>query len=171
MTGAARSCIIARGVVKDLERSSLMAQRVSGPTGTTDTRVTGRRVLATIVDTIVLTVVGSALAAVFIGVFAGGDEDSPLAGVAGLLILVFFFAYYIVMEARWGQTVGKMLLGIMVVREETGRPPGLGGAALRTVLRIVDGIASYLVAFVVVLVKPRRWQRDISLLFREITHV
>jgi len=128
-----------------------MAQRVSGTTGTTDTRVTGRRVLATIVDTLVLTVVGGVLAAVFIGVFAGGDEDSPLAGVAGLLILVFFFAYYIVMEARWGQTLGKMLLGIKVVRESTGRPPGLGAAALRTVLRIVDGIASYLVAFVVVL--------------------
>jgi uncharacterized RDD family membrane protein YckC len=134
-----------------------MTRGVSGTTGTADTRVTGRRVLATIVDTIVLTIVGGVLAWVFIGVLAGGDEESPLAGVAGLLILVFFFAYYIVMEARWGQTVGKMLLGIMVVRESTGSeaPPGLGAAALRTVLRIVDGIAWYLVAFVVVLASSR----------------
>lgn len=127
-----------------------MTQRVSGTTGA-DTRVTGRRVLATLVDTVVLTIVGGLLAGLFIGVLAGGDEESPLAGVAGLLILVFFFAYYIVMEARWGQTVGKMLCGIQVIREDTGRPPGFGGAAIRTVLRV----GSYLLAFVVVLASPR----------------
>lgn len=132
-----------------------MTQRVSGTTSTADTRVTGRRVLATIVDTIVLSIVFGGLASVFIGVLAGGDEESPLAGVAGILILVFFFAYYIVMETLWGQTLGKMLLGIQVVRESTGQPPGLGAAAIRTVLRIVDGIASYLVAFIVVLASPR----------------
>ena len=128
-----------------------MTQRVSGTTGATYTRVTGRRVVATLVDTVVLTLVGGGIAGVFIGVLAGGDGESPLAGVAGLLILVFSFAYYIVMEARWGQTLGKMIVGIKVVREDTGRPPGLGGAVLRTVLRIVDGIGNYLVAFVVVL--------------------
>jgi len=128
-----------------------MARGVSRTTGAADTRVTGRRVLATIVDSIVLGIVSGGLAAVFVGVLAGGDEESPLAGVAGILILVFFFAYYIVMEALWGQTVGKMLLGIRVVRESTGRPPGFGAATIRTVVRIVDGLVYYLVAFVVVL--------------------
>lgn len=130
-----------------------MAQRVSGAVGTTDTQVTGRRVLATIVDAIVLSVVYSVLflpAAV-----VGGDTGSVIGGLALLVFVVIWFAYYVVMEARWGQTLGKMLLGIMVVQEDTGRPPGLGGAALRTVLRIVDGIASYLVAFIAVLASTK----------------
>jgi uncharacterized RDD family membrane protein YckC len=33
--------------------------------------------------------------------------------------------------AMWGQTVGKRLLHIQVVDVVTGRPPGLGGAAIR----------------------------------------
>ena len=55
------------------------------------------------------------------------------------------------MEGYLGQTLGKMLLGIKVVRENTGGVPGLKAAAIRTVLRIVDGFFSYLVAFVAVL--------------------
>lgn len=54
------------------------------------------------------------------------------------------------------QTVGKMLLGIRVVRESTGRLPGLGGVALRSVLCVADGVASYLMSFIVVLASPRR---------------
>lgn len=89
--------------------------------------------LATIVDAIVLGVVYSVLflpAAV-----VGGDTGSVVGGLALLVFAVIWFAYYVVMEARWGQTLGKMLLGIMVVQESTGRPPGLGGAALRTQFR------------------------------------
>jgi uncharacterized RDD family membrane protein YckC len=43
-----------------------------------------------------------------------------------------------------------VLLGIKLVREDTGGVLGLKAAAIRTVLRIVDGF-SYLVAFVAVL--------------------
>jgi beta-phosphoglucomutase-like phosphatase (HAD superfamily) len=46
---------------------------------------------------------------------------------------------------------GKMLFGIKVVREDTGEVPGIKAAAIRTVLRIVDGLFSYLAAFVAVL--------------------
>ena len=47
------------------------------------------------------------------------------------------------------QTVGKMLLGIKVVREDNGEIPGLG--AIRTVLRIVDVLPfAYLVGFIAV---------------------
>ena len=44
-----------------------------------------------------------------------------------------------------------MLLGIKVVREDSGGVPGLGAAAWRTVLRLIDGILFYAVAFVSVL--------------------
>ena len=58
------------------------------------------------------------------------------------------------MEGYLGQTLGKMLLGIKVVREDTGGVPGLKAAVIRTLLRIVDGF-SYLVAFVAVLASQK----------------
>ena len=64
-------------------------------------------------------------------------------------------AYYIVLEGYWGQTLGKKLLGIKVVREDTGTVPGVRAAAIRSVLRLVDGIFSYLVAFITVLVSAK----------------
>jgi uncharacterized RDD family membrane protein YckC len=48
-----------------------------------------------------------------------------------------------------------MLLGIKVVREDNGEVPGLGGATIRTLLRIVDGIFNYLVAFITVLISGK----------------
>ena len=48
-----------------------------------------------------------------------------------------------------------MLLGIKVVREDSGEVPGIGAAAIRSVLRIVDGLLAYLVAFVTVLISTK----------------
>jgi uncharacterized RDD family membrane protein YckC len=81
----------------------------------------------------------------------GGSVAFSLGALASLLYVGGIFAYYLFMEGYLGQTVGKMLLGIKVVREDTGGVPGLGAAALRTVLRIIDGILFYAVAFVSVL--------------------
>jgi uncharacterized RDD family membrane protein YckC len=72
-----------------------------------------------------------------------------------LISVVVFFAYYTIMEGYLGQTVGKMLLGIKVVREDDGAVPGLGAAAIRTVMRIIDGIGTYLVGFIAVLVSSK----------------
>jgi uncharacterized RDD family membrane protein YckC len=68
---------------------------------------------------------------------------------------VIVVLYYILLKGYLGQTVGKMLLGIKVVREDDGEVPGLAGAAIRTLLRIVDGISSYLVAFITVLISGK----------------
>jgi uncharacterized RDD family membrane protein YckC len=49
-----------------------------------------------------------------------------------------------------------MLCGIKVVREGTEEvPPRLGAAALRTVLRLIDGLFGYLVAFIAVLASAK----------------
>ena len=42
-----------------------------------------------------------------------------------------------------------------MLREGSDRVPGLGAAALRTVLRIIDGICVYAVAFVSVLASQK----------------
>src|SRR3954469_22190183 len=52
--------------------------------------------------------------------------------------------YFTILEGYLGQTVGKMLLGIKVVREDNGEVPGIGAAAIRTLLRIIDGLFFYL---------------------------
>jgi uncharacterized RDD family membrane protein YckC len=130
-----------------------MAQSASAPPATQmDVHVTGRRVVATLVDGIVLGVVFAVMSMLFGSSSAqGGQVSASLEGFSALVYFVVVFAYYILMEGYLGQTVGKMLLGIKVVREETGEVPGLGGAAIRTVLRIIDGLFFYLVAFISVL--------------------
>ncbi len=122
--------------------------------------VAGRRILATLVDGLVFGVLYTTMTPLF-GTFTVDTEYLAVYGslpailpnvVYGVLIVL----YYILLEGYLGQTVGKMLLGIKVVREDNGEVPGLGGATIRTLLRIVDGIFSYLVAFVVVLISAKR---------------
>lgn len=126
-----------------------------------DTQVVGRRVLATIIDVLLLGVVASLLTAP--GALIDGWGSSQFSDVAsgvlfsfgGLAALLVYFAYFTIMEGRYGQTLGKMALGIKVVRESDGRAPGTKAAVLRTLMRIVDSIGSYLVAFVVALVSEK----------------
>ena len=49
-----------------------------------------------------------------------------------------------------------MATGIKVVTEATGQTPGIGAAAIRTLLRIVHGLFSYAVAFITVPISDRR---------------
>jgi uncharacterized RDD family membrane protein YckC len=64
--------------------------------------------------------------------------------------------YYVLLEGYLGQTVGKMLLGIKVVQEGPVRVPGIWAATVRTVFRVMDGLASYLVTFMAALVSHKR---------------
>ncbi|GLX02520.1 hypothetical protein Misp02_66060 [Microtetraspora sp. NBRC 16547] len=41
------------------------------------------------------------------------------------------FLYFWLLHARWGQTVGKRIVGIMVVSPHTGLPPSLRSSAIR----------------------------------------
>ena len=126
------------------------------PVAVLDVHVTGRRVLATIADVIVLGVLLAVMSALF------GNASTDGTGVyfsTGTFPTFGFFllamAYYIVLEGYWGQTLGKKLLGIKVVREDTGTVPEVRAAAIRSVLRLVDGFFSYLVAFIAVLVSAK----------------
>lgn len=126
-----------------------------------DTQVIGRRVLATIIDVLLLGVVASLFTApgALIDGWGSGQFSDVASGVlfsfGGLAALLVYFAYFTIMEGRYGQTLGKMALGIKVVRESDGLAPGTKAAVLRTLMRIVDSIGSYLVAFVVALVSEK----------------
>jgi uncharacterized RDD family membrane protein YckC len=119
--------------------------------------VTGRRIVATIVDGLifgalftVMTMLFGSFSSVGIAAWNGSMPVLP-----SLLYGVIVVLYYMFLEDYLGQTVGKMLLGIDVVREDNGAAPGLGGATTRPLLRLIDGLFSYLVAFIAVLVSRK----------------
>jgi uncharacterized RDD family membrane protein YckC len=67
--------------------------------------------------------------------------------VAGLLNALILFAYGWLLEAIFGATVGKAIVGIRVVRYTERHP--LSALAIRNLLRIVDGLGFYLVGALV----------------------
>jgi uncharacterized RDD family membrane protein YckC len=121
-----------------------------------DVHVTGRRVLAIILDGLLLGIPFWVLSALFGTASAqDGQVGASLSGLGFLVYAVVVFAYFTLMEGYMGQTVGKMLLGIKVVREDNSEVPGLGTAAIRTILRLIDGLFFYLVGFIVVLISGK----------------
>jgi len=122
-----------------------------------DVHVTGRRILATIVDGLIFGGLYAVMVILFGSISSVGSANwnGTMPALPTLLYGVIIVLYYILLEGYLGQTVGKMLLGIKVVREDNGEVPGLGGATIRTLLRIVDGISSYLVAFITVLISSK----------------
>jgi uncharacterized RDD family membrane protein YckC len=135
-----------------------MAQAVSGPpVAASDVHVTGRRVLAIIVDGLVLGVLFWVMSMVFgTSSVEGGAASASLGTLGTLVYAILAFAYFTLLEGYLGQTLGKMLLGIKVVREDNGEVPGLGAAAIRTVLRIIDALPfAYLVGFISILISSK----------------
>lgn len=57
----------------------------------------------------------------------------------GLFLLAFIVIYSIWMHGRWGQTLGKMALGMKVVRID-GSPLGYGGAIIRWIGSVLSGL-------------------------------
>ena len=69
---------------------------------------------------------------------------NPMAGAAvvltlGLFLLAFMVAYSIWMHGKWGQTLGKMALGMKVARTD-GSALGYGGAFLRWIGSVLSAL-------------------------------
>lgn len=113
----------------------------------TEGDVLWRRAVAVIIDILLIGFVASIIG----GVLARGR----LAALGGLLGLVITFGYYIYLEGTYGQTIGKMALGIVVVTEDGGSID-YGPATIRTVLRIIDALPFlYLLGIIIVFVTDR----------------
>lgn len=106
----------------------------------------GLRAVAVIIDTVILMIVGWVIALFFGGATSGGFA---LSGGPALLLFLIAIAYYIVLEAQQGATVGKMLLGLRVVKED-GSAIDWQASIVRNLLRIVDGLFVYLVGAILV---------------------
>jgi uncharacterized RDD family membrane protein YckC len=123
--------------------------------GVPNVHVTGRRVVATIIDGILFSILNGAFSSLF-GTDSSGFDITRLSTGGSFLLLVIAVLYYVILEGLYGRTLGKMITGIRVVDAATGNPPGIGKALIRTLLRIIDGIFAYLVGFIIVLSSERR---------------
>ena len=137
-----------------MERTAAPATSVDQP------EVIGRRIGAALVDLVVLSVVFVALGlALGEGESSGSNASITLEGAEALLYLALVLLYYFATEAITGRTLGKALLGLRVATPDGGRA-GPGRVAVRTVLRLVDGLPFlYLVGFVCMLATGERRQR------------
>ena len=92
----------------------------------------GRRAVALVLDWLILVpLTGAALA---------GAVNELDAAVFRLALVLFPFLYHWLMVGRWGQTLGKMALGIRVVRAEDAGRVGYARAAGRVAAVWVLGI-------------------------------
>ena len=125
--------------------------------GSLNVHVTGRRIVATLIDGIVFGVLNSVYAQAFGTERADSGFDlTQLSFPGGLLLTGSVLVYYVVLEGLFGRTVGKLITGIRVVDAGTGGRPGLLSGFVRTLLRLIDGIFGYLVALIIVVNSDRR---------------
>lgn len=107
----------------------------------TDGDVVRRRTLAFVADAIF---VGGAVLAVASRLTR---SRVPRIALATIGTVIAGLPYHIVLEGTYGQTLGKWLFAVAVVRED-GRPCTYTAATIRTLLRFVDGLpVAYLVGF------------------------
>lgn len=118
----------------------------------------GDRMLALLFDRAVV------LAFLLIGAAAIADQwtslssrmpSAVLSGILGGVVLVFsVFLYHLIFEAGFGTTLGKAVMGLQVQGDgERGR---FLAVVIRNALRVVDGLALYVVGFLVASFSRRR---------------
>jgi len=87
--------------------------------------------------------------------------EEHLWGITDPICLVFLFiifAYFILMEAYVGWTVGKRILGMRVV-DGTGNKIGFSKSLLRNLLRLVDGIPALNILGIILIIASPEGQR------------
>lgn len=124
--------------------------------------VTGKRILAALIDLAVLVVIFVLFSIAFgQSESSAGDEGASfnvnLEGTPFILYCLLVLAYYIGLEAATGKTLGKMLMGLRVVAINGAYTPGK--AVIRNLLRIVDGLPFLYLLGLIVMVSSKRKQR------------
>jgi uncharacterized RDD family membrane protein YckC len=119
---------------------------VSGPT------LDNRRVLAALID---LAIVGVAGAVILAAADALGGSPSEIGLPLTVVVLGWALYYYFACESGGGQTLGKRVMKIRVASLDGG-PADMREVALRTVLRVIDGLFFYLVGLIVMIATGER---------------
>ncbi len=108
------------------------------------TDIVGERLGAAFIDWLLFMVVFVILTAIFgeTTTSSGNGSASFSTDDSSGLSVLFWLAWIVGTEVVWqgltGKTPGKALLKLTTVDSNTGQPPGIGKALIRTVLKIVD---------------------------------
>jgi uncharacterized RDD family membrane protein YckC len=103
----------------------------------------GSRFLAAFIDSFILWLLSTVISVLTALVLDNLTDDfaglgSVGAAVLGIISFLFLWGYFLFFEVAWsGQTPGKRIVGLRVVREG-GRPITFGAAAIRNLIRVVD---------------------------------
>ncbi len=133
-----------------------MQQLVTGEAVALDLPVAGlpSRFVAKAIDTVVQ-VAAFLLLAFPVGILAGSSSSAAGAALGIVLIVAVVFGYPIAMETlNRGRTLGKMAMGLRVVRDDAG-PIGFRQAFTRGAFSIVDFLTSYVVSVLTMLLTAR----------------
>ncbi|WP_234478636.1 RDD family protein, partial [Streptomyces sp. MBT65] len=160
--------------VEDVFQAAARRQSAARPAGL------GKRLLARLVDTVVLGAV-TAVAAVPLGTKAVDHLDGKIdaaklsgrtetvwlldgttgayLGIVLAVILVFGVLYEALPTAKWGRTLGKKLCGLEVRGIESHEPPGFGGALRRWLVYSVPGLLGIGIVGVAWCLFDRPWRQ------------
>ncbi|RQD69471.1 MAG: RDD family protein [Tindallia sp. MSAO_Bac2] len=117
----------------------------------------GPRIIAQLIDSVIFLVLGGIVMYIsfqrMIASYQYGMQPSfPF--MTYFLLMVAGVLYYVLMEGLVGATLGKMAMGIQV-RKLDGSLCGIGPAAVRNVLRIVDALPTlYIVGIILISNSP-----------------
>jgi uncharacterized RDD family membrane protein YckC len=118
----------------------------------------GRRLLATLIDVVIVWLVTLPFAQTQVSTSEGAQFQYSLSGAPFLFATLLWIGYYTVMEGWLGATVGKLVVGIRVVAED-GSKVGFLPAFIRTVSRYVDAFPffiPYLLGAIMIWASPTR---------------
>lgn len=116
----------------------------------------GNRGFAALVDFLLATLVFAGAAFAFSSVTGAIRAGAAFFGVAVLVTFTLAWSYFVLLEWLWqGQTVGKRLFGLRVIRED-GAPAGFVAVLIRNVIRVVDFLpALYGLGLLMIVFTPR----------------
>ena len=108
----------------------------------------GIRFVSLVIDSLIISAIFGALATILgFGMMRHGSWS------VGILSFAFYIAFYTYLEGTRGQTIGKMVTKIKVVRED-GTPIEMEQAFKRNILRVIDGLLAYLIGAILI------WRSD-----------
>ncbi len=122
----------------------------------------GSRFLATLIDTILVTLLQVIVVVTYYFILYLLDSDPSgggsawAAAIMGLVVFLFYWGYYIFFEMLWnGQTPGKRWTGLRVIRTD-GTPITLSESLIRNLTRLVDFLpAAYGVGVITMFIDKR----------------
>ena len=115
--------------------------------------VKGLRFLSGLVDLVVL-FVATVILVMILGLFLPvGEGDDTADAILGLLVVLLWFGYGLVMDARGG-TVGKLVTGTRVV-DESGRFIGFGRSLGRNLGKLLSAVVPFYIPYFMVLFTER----------------